>query len=105
MTDQPTYQTQEPYPFSTILSLIPGGRHELLTAVVAQSDPPKCNGGGYRYSCLFPVPGGVRVAKVYSEEIAAATGLDLDGDILCSECLDKTQKRCKAWGITPATCA
>ena len=95
---------QEPYPFGTILSIRPGDRHELLTAVVAQSDPPK-SGSGYRYNCLFPVANGVRVSKVYSEEISAATGLDLDGDILCSGCPDETRNRCKAQGITPATCA
>ena len=104
MTDQPTYPAQEPYQFGTVLSLVPGGRHELLTAVVCQSYAPKC-GDGYRYHCAFPNQHGLHISNVYSDEISAATGLDLDGDILCSGCPDETRNRCKAQGITPAMCA
>ena len=106
MTDQSIeLPASEPYPFATVLSLTPGDRHELLTAVVFQSDPPKC-GNGYRYRCLFPVDtGGVRVGYVYSDEIAAVVGLDLNGDVLCSGCTPEMQERCAARGVTPATCA
>jgi len=104
VTDQPDLPTTEPYPFATVLQLKPGGRHELLTAVV-YSEPDKCNGSGYRYHCLFPVDDGIRVSKVYSEEIESVTGLDLSGDILCSGCPDGTHKYCVARGVTPATCA
>ena len=102
-TDQPELPTQEPYPFATILRIKSGGRHELLTAVIFSGDPPKC-GNGWRYQCLFPVKNGIRVGKVYSEEIEAVTGMDLDGVVLCSGCPDSARARCKAQGISPATC-
>ena len=96
---------QEPYPFGTILSIRPGDRHELLTAVVYQSDPPK-SGDGYRYQCLFPVDGyAFRIAKVYSYEVDSVTGIDTDGDLLCRGCAEATRSRCSERGITPATCA
>ena len=106
MTDLTTeLPTTEPYPFATILAIKPDGNHELLVAVVAQSDPPRC-GDGYRYSCLFQFDGHrPQVAKVYSDEIKAVTGLDTNGDILCNGCADSTHNRCVAQGITPATCA
>ena len=94
----------EPYPFSAILKLKPGGRHELLTAVVA-SEPSRCNGGGWRYSALFPWAGHRhQVAKVYSEEIESFVGMDTNGDYLCSGCRDETRNRCFAQGLSPATC-
>jgi len=92
----------EPYPFGTVLSIKPG-RHELLTAVVFSSDPPKC-GNGYRYRCLFPWIGHrPQVAKVYSDEILAVADQDA-GDILCSGCSPATRERCRLQGITPQTC-
>ena len=105
MTDYVELPTTEPYPFATVLSIIPGDRHELLTAVVYQSDPPKYS-GGYRYQCLFP-NGAERfkIAKVYSTEIKSVIGLDTNGDLLCRGCPDSTRDRCFAQGITPATCA
>ena len=105
MTDQLDLPTSEPFPFATVLQLKPGGRHELLSAVV-YSEPDRCNGSGYRYHCLFPVPAdGIRIGKVYSDEIETVTGLDLSGDILCSGCPDGTRNYCASRGVTPATCA
>ena len=106
MSDVQYLPTTEPYPFGTKLTIKSGGHHELLEAVVFQNDPPKVNGGGYRYYCLFPVPGRRPItAKVYSDEIESVTGIDINGDILCSGCAEETQARCFAQGITPATCA
>jgi len=107
MTDLTTeLPTQEPYPFSTVLQLVPDGRHELLVAVVYQSDPPKCNGGGYRYQALFPNgKERFKIAKVYSTEIKSVIGLDTNGDLLCRGCPDSTRDRCFAQGVTPETCA
>jgi len=101
MTDLPT---AEPYPFGTILSVKPSPRHALLTAVVYQSDPPRC-GDGYRYTCLFPREGKpFQIAKVYSEEVEAVAGFDANGDVLCRNCTDECRERCFASGTTPATC-
>lgn len=77
MTGTPTLpDAAEPYPFGTRIDLVPGGRHLLMVAYVCDSAKTS---DGYRYRCLFPCAdeiGGVRVAKVYSEEIAAVGEVD-----------------------------
>jgi hypothetical protein len=86
------------------LSIKPGGRHELLTAVVCQSYSPKC-ADGWRYHCAFPYKHGLHISNVYSDEVESVVGLDTNGEYLCSGCPDETRNRCFSRGITPATCA
>jgi len=60
----------EPYSYGTKINLMPGGRHELLTAYVRFAQ--NCGDSEYRYACIFPCSPRPRLAKVYSDEIESA---------------------------------